>query len=73
MSRDAHDALRMKVRLREDAGSEALDALQDRSADVGAHLYADYQERAMWLALDTNDPSHRELLVLFYRKGQSAR
>jgi RNA polymerase sigma factor (sigma-70 family) len=69
----AHDAVRKQARLREDSGVEALHALADPSADVGERIDADHQERAMWHALDTLDPNQREVLVLFYREGQSVR
>jgi RNA polymerase sigma factor (sigma-70 family) len=66
----AREALRSKAQRREVVG-EVLAALADPAPDPGERLDGERQEAALWAALEGLDEDHREVLVLYYREGQS--
>ena len=63
-------AVRSKARRREVEGT-AITALPDPAPDAGARLDGARRESALWAALEELEEVHREVLVMFYREGQS--
>ncbi|MEQ1506920.1 MAG: sigma-70 family RNA polymerase sigma factor, partial [Myxococcota bacterium] len=66
----ARDALRSRLQRREVTG-DALTQLADPAPDPADTLDGAEREAAVWAALDALDVEDREVLILYYREGQS--
>lgn len=68
----SHDAVRRQMRRRE-VGDSGLAIVPDPALDVGERLDGYRREAAMWEALEELTHDDREVLVLYYREGRSAK